>query len=134
MSKISFKPADTGTATFTLEAPATNTNRTITLPDEAGTVALLSDIPTLPTPPTNRTFSTSFVSVDFNSSSSYSKKSCFNTTPTVNESGFSVTSSDITIPEKGYYFISWNIKFTSVGARPNVEVALGVNDSVNETK
>jgi len=36
MSKISFKPADTGTATFMLEAPATNTNRTITLPDEAG--------------------------------------------------------------------------------------------------
>lgn len=38
MSKISIKPADTGTATFTIEAPATNTNRTFTLPDEAGSI------------------------------------------------------------------------------------------------
>lgn len=45
LSKISFKPADTGTATFTIEAPATNTNRTITLPDEAGTIlSNVSDI------------------------------------------------------------------------------------------
>ena len=42
MSKISFKPADTGTATFTIEAPATNTNRTIILPDTAGTIGINS--------------------------------------------------------------------------------------------
>ena len=45
MSKISIKPADTGTATFTIEAPATNTNRTLTLPDGAGTI--LSDTSTI---------------------------------------------------------------------------------------
>ena len=38
MSKISIKGADTGTGVFTLESPATNTDRTLTLPDEAGTV------------------------------------------------------------------------------------------------
>jgi len=39
MSKIALKPNDSGTGTFTLEAPNSNTNRTLTLPDEDGTVA-----------------------------------------------------------------------------------------------
>ena len=38
MSKISIKGATTGTGVFTLESPATNTDRTLVLPDEAGTV------------------------------------------------------------------------------------------------
>jgi len=38
MSKISLKPNASGTANFTIESPATNTDRTFTLPDEAGTV------------------------------------------------------------------------------------------------
>ena len=38
MSKVAIKGADTGTGVFTIESPATNTDRTITLPDEAGTV------------------------------------------------------------------------------------------------
>ena len=42
MSKISLKPASSGTATFTIEAPATNTDRIFELPDEAGKV--LTDV------------------------------------------------------------------------------------------
>jgi len=38
VSKIAIKGATTGTGTFTIESPATNTDRTLTLPDEAGTV------------------------------------------------------------------------------------------------
>jgi len=38
MSSIAVKGADTGTGVFTIESPATNTDRTITLPDEAGTI------------------------------------------------------------------------------------------------
>ena len=38
MSKIAIKGAETGTGVFTLESPATNTDRTLILPDEAGTV------------------------------------------------------------------------------------------------
>ena len=38
MSKISLKPNSAGTANFEIAAPATNTDRTFTLPDEAGTV------------------------------------------------------------------------------------------------
>jgi len=45
MSKISLKPNDSGTGTFTLESPNSNTNRTLSLPDEAGTVLTnVSDI------------------------------------------------------------------------------------------
>lgn len=39
MSNIAIKGATTGTGTFTIESPATNTDRTLTLPDEAGTIA-----------------------------------------------------------------------------------------------
>ena len=38
MSKISIAGATTGTGTFTLASPATNVDRVLTLPDEAGTV------------------------------------------------------------------------------------------------
>jgi hypothetical protein len=38
MSNIAISGASTGTATFTLESPATSTNRTLTLPDETGTI------------------------------------------------------------------------------------------------
>ena len=38
MSKISIKGADTGTGVFTLESPATNTDRTLTIPDVDGSI------------------------------------------------------------------------------------------------
>jgi hypothetical protein len=38
MSKVAIKGSSTGTATFTIESPATNTDRTLVLPDNAGTV------------------------------------------------------------------------------------------------
>jgi hypothetical protein len=41
MSQISLSPAATGTANFTIAAPATNNNRTITLPDSSGQVSVL---------------------------------------------------------------------------------------------
>ena len=39
MSKVAIKGADTGTGVFTIESPATNTDRILTLPDEAGALA-----------------------------------------------------------------------------------------------
>ena len=38
MSKVAIQGNASGTGTFTIESPATNTDRTLTLPDEAGTV------------------------------------------------------------------------------------------------
>ena len=45
MSKISLQPNASGAGTFTLAAPDSNTNRTLTLPDETGTVATIENIP-----------------------------------------------------------------------------------------
>jgi hypothetical protein len=45
LSNISIKGADTGTGVFTLESPATNTDRVIVLPDEAGTVLTTAGVP-----------------------------------------------------------------------------------------
>jgi hypothetical protein len=38
LSKIALAGAVSGTATFTIESPATSTNRTLTLPDNTGTI------------------------------------------------------------------------------------------------
>lgn len=42
MSKISLTPNAAGTGNFTIASPATNTDRTLTLPDESGTVLAAS--------------------------------------------------------------------------------------------
>jgi hypothetical protein len=47
MSKISFQPNAVGSGTFTIASPNSGTNRTLTLPDETGTVLTsASSIPT----------------------------------------------------------------------------------------
>ena len=47
MSKISITPNPSGSGVFTISSPATSTDRTLTLPDEAGTVLTsASSIPT----------------------------------------------------------------------------------------
>jgi len=72
-------------------------------------------------------FQTSFVSVDFNNAS-WTQEPVFDTTPLINIGGFGVTSSAVTVPEAGYYFVSYNIYFTSSGQRVNPGVAVGVNN------
>jgi hypothetical protein len=56
MSKIALTPDASGTGTFTIAAPNSNTNRTLTLPDEAGVVLTnASDIETQVKTATNAT-------------------------------------------------------------------------------
>ena len=45
MSKISLEPNDSGAGTFSIVSPDSNTNRTLNLPDESGTVATIENIP-----------------------------------------------------------------------------------------
>jgi hypothetical protein len=42
MSKVAIKGASTGTGTFTIESPATNTDRTFVLPDASGDIAVFA--------------------------------------------------------------------------------------------
>jgi hypothetical protein len=44
MSKIALTPNASGTGTFSIAAPGTNTDRTLTLPDAAGTIATTADV------------------------------------------------------------------------------------------
>ena len=46
MSKIALSPNASGTGVFTITSPSGNTDRTLTLPDEAGTVLTTAGIPT----------------------------------------------------------------------------------------
>jgi hypothetical protein len=46
MTKIALTPNPSGTGTFTLETPASNSNRSITLPDAAGTLLTSADFAT----------------------------------------------------------------------------------------
>jgi hypothetical protein len=45
LSKIAISGASSGTATFTIESPATSTNRTLTLPDNTGTIITQNSTP-----------------------------------------------------------------------------------------
>ncbi len=45
MSKIALTPSATGTGVFTISSPATSTNRTLVLPDEAGTIITTAGVP-----------------------------------------------------------------------------------------
>jgi hypothetical protein len=47
MSKIAFTPNASGTGTFSIASPGTNTDRTLTLPDATGTVVLADATQTL---------------------------------------------------------------------------------------
>jgi len=44
MSKIALTPNASGTGTFSIAAPGTNTDRTLTLPDSSGTLARTADL------------------------------------------------------------------------------------------
>lgn len=91
--------------------------------------------PTGPTGPTvaNLACKVTFVSVDFNSSTSYYRVSAFNTTPLINDSGFTISSSGVTVPSDGLYFVSFNVQLTSLGQRVGPTVAIGVNNSVDDS-
>lgn len=47
MSKIALSGDASGTGTFTIASPNSNNNRTLTLPDSTGTVAITSQIPSV---------------------------------------------------------------------------------------
>jgi hypothetical protein len=80
MSNIAIKGGATGTAVFTIESPTTNTNRTLTLPDEAGTVLTsasdLTGVTGVPNPLTSGTAvaSTSGTAIDFTGIPSWVKR------------------------------------------------------------
>ena len=154
MSKIALKPADTGSATFTLEAPATNTNRTLTLPDVTGTLYNLdsNDNGQFPNDvivsndltvngvisgdgsgltnilPSTIAFKTLMIdNSNINDTATPTVRSVFNSSPQFNSGGFSVTQNQITVPVTGFYVLSFNCFITSSSDRTNVGVSVDIN-------
>tara|TARA_R110000772_G_scaffold134397_2_gene242914 strand:+ start:58 stop:666 length:609 start_codon:yes stop_codon:yes gene_type:complete len=76
MSNIAIKGAATGTGVFTLESPATNTDRTLVLPDASGTIVTTATLPSIPNPLTLGTevATTSGTAIDFTGIPSWVKR------------------------------------------------------------
>lgn len=76
MSNLTVKGNASGTGTVILEAPNTNSNRTITLPDSTSTLATTADVAAIATGPTLGTAvaSTSGTAIDFTGIPSTAKR------------------------------------------------------------
>lgn len=130
MSKIRLYGATSGYVD--LAAPDVSPDATVKLPDAdiatesyadaaaAAAVDAYDDSPALKTNINTATFS---------SSTSFVKISCFQLYPPLNRGGFTVTTSDITVPQSGLYLVSWNVRLSSTTLRTNTGVAVGVNNS-----
>jgi hypothetical protein len=104
MSKIALTPSATGTGVFTISSPATNTNRTLTLPDEAGTVLTTA---TAGVPVNGPAFSAYRGGTEQSVTSNVSTKIQFNTEEFDTNSCFdSTTNYRFTPTVAGYYLIS----------------------------
>jgi hypothetical protein len=75
MSKIALSPNASGTGTFSIASPGTNTDRTLTLPDASGTLARTADIPSVnPFTLGTAVASTSGTAIDFTGIPSWAKR------------------------------------------------------------
>jgi len=106
MSKVAIKGADTGTGVFTLESPATNTDRTLTLPDEAGTVLTTA---TAGVPVNGPAFSAYVGSNQSVSHATYTKLSVNTEEFDTNSNYDSVTNYRFTPTVAGYYQVNGQI-------------------------
>ena len=102
MSKVAIKGNASGTGTFTLEAPNSNTDRTLVLPDEAGTV-LTSASTYYPDPPR---FFVGLISGITGLTETTSHTVPLNSIQLDTANAFNTTNSWYVIPETGCYWIS----------------------------
>ena len=113
MSQIAIKGATTGTGVFTLESPATNTDRTLILPDEAGTVLTsASDVAQKGVPIFRATKSASVQSITANTST----KVVYDTVVVDSTSNYDSGNSRYTPNVAGYYLVKCS---ADIGASTN---------------
>ena len=105
MSKIALTPSASGTGVFTISSPATNTDRTLTLPDEAGVVLTTA---TAGVPIGGPAFS-AYASTSQAVSSSTDTKVVFDTETFDTNSNFA--NSRFTPTVAGYYQLNTTIRF-----------------------
>jgi hypothetical protein len=123
MSKIALTPNASGTGVFTISSPATNTDRTLTLPDEAGTVLTsASSIPTSVltgniTQNAGPAFSAYKTSIQSFSSSAWTKVVFDNELYDTNGNYDPTTNYRFTPDVEGYYIINLTIQVASGPSR-----------------
>jgi len=106
MATVTIKSSGSGTGNFTLEPPTTNTDRTVVLPDEAGTLAIAENISAGITRAeqwgltTNKTSSGNITNVAEISEDGYSGLN----------PGMTQSSGQFSFPETGF----WLVRFTAV--------------------
>jgi hypothetical protein len=114
MSKIALTPSATGTGVFTISSPATNTNRTLTLPDEAGTVLTSASSITQNAGPAFSAYKTSTQSF---SSGAWTKVVFDNELYDTNGNYDPTTNYRFTPDVEGYYIINLTVEIASSPTR-----------------
>ena len=65
-----------------------------------------------------------------NSSTTFTNYSIVNTTPNINQGGFTVAATGILVPVPGLYLITFNCYMQSTGLRENVRVGVAIKSSL----
>jgi len=65
-----------------------------------------------------------------NDSTSWTSRGVFDTTPLINEGGFSVSSASIDVPESGIYLCCFCCYFVTTSSRENVGVRWSINGTL----
>ena len=137
MSKVAIQGNASGTGTFTIQSPATKTDRVLTLPDEAGTVLTsASDLAGLTGVPT-----TGDVAFFARLSSAQSIPTTtrtqiqFNTTLINTGSGYSTSTYNFTVPsgQGGVYLFGAQVRLESSASSTANYLTLRVNGSNNSS-
>jgi hypothetical protein len=109
MSNIAISGASTGTATFTIESPATSTNRTITLADATGTMVVSGTTPLL----NGITFpATQVASADANTLDDYEEGTW---TPNVGGNATYSTQTGVYVKIGRTVFVTFDIEINAIG-------------------
>jgi hypothetical protein len=112
MSKVAIQGNASGTGTFTIAAPNSNTDRTLTLPDEAGTVLTsASDI----TPNAGVAFSVKKTASQSISTATETKVT-FDAANFNIDSCFDLTNNRFVPPVAGYYQFNFAVQMDFIGA------------------
>lgn len=125
MSKIAVSSNPSGTGTFTIQSPATNTDRVLTLPDEAGTVLtsggshLMVDSYYMTSSQT-LTDTSQVIGLDDGMTWTHDTNSYFGSIGT----GMSESSGTFTFPSTGIYKITAQLSMDSDGSDSNVYASL----------
>ena len=112
MSKVAIQGNASGTGTFTIAAPNSNTDRTLTLPDEAGTVLTSASNAAFPAGSVIQVVQSTF-SLAFSTS---------NTSPT--STGLAVTITPKTATSKILVLVTGNVRATASGGNGYVRTYL----------